>query len=48
MDDKHLFTEIEDLRVLVAFVKPEISVVFKLDSAPRILNQRVYVVCICV
>jgi hypothetical protein len=48
MDDNHLSAETLDLRVLVAFVKPEISVALKLDSAPHILSQSVFGVCVCV
>jgi hypothetical protein len=48
MDDNHLSAERVDLRVIVAFVKPEISVALKFDSAPHILSQLVFCVCICV
>ena len=36
------------LSVLVASVKPEISAAPMLDSAPHILSQRVFRMCICV
>jgi hypothetical protein len=48
MDDNHLSLGRMELRVLVVFVKPEMSVSLKLNTAPHILSQRVFGVCLCV
>jgi hypothetical protein len=42
MVDNHLSLERMDLLVLVVFVKPEMSVSLKLETAPHVLSQRVF------